>query len=279
MARSRNIKPALFDNELLGEIDPIYTLLFIGLWTLADKSGRLEDRSKRIKAKIFPYREIPNLSVLLGELHTLGFIDRYKVDGLEIIQIVNFDKHQNPHRNEKKSELPEKPMNKGSQNDSSNVPIKSEQKPTDSGPLGLIPDSLNTDSLNLIPDTGLIDTEVQAELEKKSINHSILLKCFSDFGFPMNYRTDPKVIAGAKDLFSRGMSADVFTEVIQTAVDEKTGNGLPSWNFIQSIADNLIVKKSSSGRSRKMSTHGDFAKRDYAGDPALSKYNVAGVES
>src|SRR5690625_577204 len=54
--RARNIKPGLFKNEILGEADPIYSLLFIGLWTLADKEGRLENRPKRIRAELFPSR-------------------------------------------------------------------------------------------------------------------------------------------------------------------------------------------------------------------------------
>lgn len=51
MARSRNIKPGLFKNEVLGVADPIYTILFQGLWVLADREGRLEDRPMRIKAE------------------------------------------------------------------------------------------------------------------------------------------------------------------------------------------------------------------------------------
>jgi len=42
--RSRNIKPGFFMNELLPEIELLGRLLFIGLWLLADREGRLEDR-------------------------------------------------------------------------------------------------------------------------------------------------------------------------------------------------------------------------------------------
>ncbi len=55
--RARNIKPGFFKNEHLGTADPIVALLFEGLWLLADRDGRLEDRPLRIKAEIFPYRE------------------------------------------------------------------------------------------------------------------------------------------------------------------------------------------------------------------------------
>lgn len=106
MARARNIKPALFKNELLGVADPLLTLLFQSLWTLADKEGRLEDRPLRIKAETFPYRDSIDVNGYLTELQRLGFITRYLVGSLALIQVVNFKKHQTPHNTEKPSELP-----------------------------------------------------------------------------------------------------------------------------------------------------------------------------
>ncbi len=108
MARARNIKPSFFKNELIGQADPLLGLLFISLWTLADKSGRLEDRPARIKAETFPYREGLDINGYLTELVSLGFIERYKSNDIAVIQIVNFTKHQTPHSTEKASELPEK---------------------------------------------------------------------------------------------------------------------------------------------------------------------------
>ena len=105
MARARNIKPSLFKNEVLGVADPLLTILFTSLWCLADKRGRLEDRPLRIKAETFPYREGIDINGYLTELSRLEFIHRYVVDGLAIIQIINFEKHQNPHHTEKESEL------------------------------------------------------------------------------------------------------------------------------------------------------------------------------
>lgn len=108
MARARNIKPGFFKNELLGQADPLLSLLFISLWTLADREGRLEDRPLRIKAETFPYREVSDFNGYLTQLEQLAFIERYKVGDLAVIQIVNFRKHQAPHNTEKPSELPEK---------------------------------------------------------------------------------------------------------------------------------------------------------------------------
>lgn len=106
MARARNIKPALFTNEVLGVADPLYTLLFEGLWVLADRAGRLEDRVLRIKAEVFPYREGVDVDAMLTWLSQKGFIVRYSVGESRYIEILNFTKHQNPHKNEKESEIP-----------------------------------------------------------------------------------------------------------------------------------------------------------------------------
>lgn len=106
MARSRNIKPGLFKNEVLGVADPIYTLLFEGLWVLADREGRVEDRPLRIKGEIFPYREGLNVDEMLDWLQANGFIRRYVSRGKKCIVVCEFIKHQNPHKNESDSELP-----------------------------------------------------------------------------------------------------------------------------------------------------------------------------
>ena len=144
MARARNIKPGLFENEILGVEDPFLTILFCGLWCLADRKGRLENRPLRIKAEIFPYREKLDINGYLTELERLGFIRTYSCNDLSVIEVLNFNKHQNPHKTEKNSELPE-------YTDSCVLTVKEPlingSCPADS----LIPDSLIPDSL--IPET------------------------------------------------------------------------------------------------------------------------------
>lgn len=147
MARARNIKPSFFKNELLGEADPLLGLLFISLWTLADKAGRLEDRPLRIKAETFPYRENININGYLTQLVSMGFIDRYLVDGVAIIQVINFSKHQSPHSTEKTSELPCKPIDSPI---TVKQPLDNESTNVDSNINVLIPDLLIPDSFNPI---------------------------------------------------------------------------------------------------------------------------------
>jgi hypothetical protein len=105
VARARNIKPGVMENEDLAELEPIARLLFIYLWMLADREGRLEDRPKKIKAKALAYDTV-DADHLLSDLQAGGFIVRYEVKGVKYIQIVNFLKHQKPHSNEIESNLP-----------------------------------------------------------------------------------------------------------------------------------------------------------------------------
>lgn len=106
MARARNLKPGFFKNEDLSDLGPHAQLLFAGLWTLADKKGRLDDRSRRIKAELFPFYEV-DVDGLLTALAESGFILRYEIDSNKYIQINNFEKHQRPHVKEAESTIPE----------------------------------------------------------------------------------------------------------------------------------------------------------------------------
>ncbi len=149
MARSRNIKPGFFTNEDLVELDFATRLLFAGLWTVADKCGRLQDRPKKIKIDVFPADNL-DLEPMLSALHNGGFIVRYQVDGCKFIQVTNWDKHQNPHHTEKNSVIPpqsnvsltvKRPLNTGGS------PLVDGGNPADS----LIPDSQIPDSLKKTP--------------------------------------------------------------------------------------------------------------------------------
>lgn len=157
MARARNIKPALFKNEVLGVADPILTLLFEGLWVLADRAGRLEDRPLRIRGEIFPYRDGINVNEMLDWLQEQGFVLRYKARGAAYIQVLAFEKHQNPHKNEPDSVIP------GPNSDDTELGTIG----TTSAKLGTSTDSSGSaraDSLLLIPDPGSLSAEgVQGE--------------------------------------------------------------------------------------------------------------------
>lgn len=158
MARARNIKHGFFTNDKLAECSPLARILFAGLWTIADREGRLEDRPKRIKAELLPYDDCSG-DELLGQLANAGFIQRYTVGGNAYIQIDNFLKHQNPHVKEAVSTIPA-PDGTASQ------PVVSEQvecavdaetiqAPEKHGASTVL-SRLIPDSLPLIPDSGFL---------------------------------------------------------------------------------------------------------------------------
>lgn len=188
MARARNIKPSFFNNDELAELDPLARLLFIGMWTIADFKGCFEYKPKRVKVQLLPYDDC-DIEQLAINLDKSGFISIYSVHDQLYVKVLNFDKHQNPHKNEKDkgSDIPDiseadffycknLSNNNGLQNIENNLDKngtahdKNETDRADS--LNLIPSTLNPDSLN-------IDTH-SSDKPKKSKN--VLKTIPSDFG-------------------------------------------------------------------------------------------------
>ena len=170
MARSRNIKPGFFTNDELAECSPYARLLFAGLWTIADKEGRLDDRPKKIKALVLPFDTV-DCDDLLAQLHAKNFITRYVVEGNGYIQINNWKKHQNPHCKEAASDIPELSKQESSNEEApvkpdaipvqlaeeKTQPIESNEAPEMHGASQVQEQDENNlnpaDSLNLIPDS------------------------------------------------------------------------------------------------------------------------------
>jgi hypothetical protein len=163
--RSRNIKQGFFTNEGLAGLDLRTRLVFIGLWLLADRCGRLEDRPKRIGAELFPYEQVDigHSLELLSEM-TDGngaFIERYQIGEMRYIQISNFIKHQSPHTRERESEIPaprasqEKSPEKAMPSPEKAMPSPSDSNVSDSN----VSDSLIPDSLIQTPYTPLCSSK------------------------------------------------------------------------------------------------------------------------
>jgi hypothetical protein len=88
--RTGYIKPEFFKDDELCELSPLARILFEGLCCLADDGGKLEYRTKRIKAEILPYDDC-DIEELLLSLEP-KFIYR---NG-NYIKIMDFAKFQNP---------------------------------------------------------------------------------------------------------------------------------------------------------------------------------------
>ena len=158
MARARNIKPGFFQNDDLAELNPLDRLAFIGMWTIADFKGCIEYRPKMLKVQLLPY-DLCDMEQIAINLEKARFIRFYSVQGKRYIKIVNFEKHQNPHKNEKEagSDIPD--ITEQDAIDNKNNELKQDgTKPdligtTRADSLLLIPSSLIPDSLNPIPES------------------------------------------------------------------------------------------------------------------------------
>lgn len=112
MGRIRTVKPEFFIDEDVAAL-PVYArLLFIGLWTCADRQGRLEDRPVRIKTQVLPYDDV-DVDALLGTLVARGFLVRYQQEGRRYIAIRSWAKHQHPNQREAESQIPPPPTSPG----------------------------------------------------------------------------------------------------------------------------------------------------------------------
>lgn len=294
MARSRNIKPGLFSNELLAELPAFDRLLFIGMWCLADREGRLEDRPKRIKMELFPCDDY-DVDAGLSRLAGAGFISRYQVCGVSVIEIDNFQKHQNPHGSEKDSVLPDRDGYLTVNERKKNVVIPGKQRRLHvkahefnvNPPLEPVkPDSNN----DLIPDSPIPDSLIPEEAQKNSLcaGEEISMPEAGDQDFePASQPVDPKSPVemtldwspDAKSLKTYcvhyGVSVDLFTpEAIApfTAHHESSGGLQTQGKWVQMLVKWVKNDQSRASNVRQFpskpsaqpaSRHHGFAERDY----------------
>ena len=166
MPRARNIKPSFFDDDLLAEVEPLGRLFFIGLWTIADYKGEFEWREKRVKTKILPYDNCDIKKIAIN-LDKSGFI-RFYSDGEKIYcKVVNFVKHQNPHKNEKLkgSDVPEYSEKMRQVVDLKELTINRDKIETNPDKNGSAP----ADSCFLIPDSLINNPDSDRDEEFESV--------------------------------------------------------------------------------------------------------------
>lgn len=257
MARARNIKPGFFLNDDLAELEPLARLLFIGLWCVADREGRLEYRPKKIKAAVLPYDDC-DIESLIQELCKYEFITVYVVDNTEYIQVVNFKKHQNPHLKEKGSVIPPPPStmqasrehraNTGNGNGNSNEKVNDEiEKHSNSNGLNKhhastvqTPEMHTTsraDSGFRIPDSGfLIPDSFKPESDTESSADA-----FYDEGFKRVVQAFDKNIHPIAPMEGEKLSnwmKDVQADVIIAAIEEAVTYNKRSYGYINAVLNN-----------------------------------------
>lgn len=179
MARARNIKPSFFTNDELAEIEPIGRLFFISLWSVADYKGELEWRPKKIKAQCLPYDDC-NIEEIAINLDNSGFIRFYSEQGKNYVHIVNFCKHQNPHKNEREkgSEIPRYSENLRQAIDFKGITINRDK--IDSNPD--LNGTARADSCSLIPDScSLIPEENNTDSGESDFSLELINEGFEHF--------------------------------------------------------------------------------------------------
>lgn len=212
MARARSLKPGFFTNEDLLELPFEYRLLFAGLWTLADRAGRLEDRPKKIKLSIFPGDNV-DIEAGLSALASHSFIVRYEAGGVRYIQVVTWGKHQSPHIKEAASTIP--------------APGDTSSKPSAAAltPSSLTPDSPFSDSLP--PDTGArvaFPGMVEREPEAGTLAQDLIARNVKVTSI------HPTLLGWLKDKIPRQRIFEAVAQAAQT----KQGEAIPA-NYLDAI--------------------------------------------
>ena len=106
--RIRTIKPEFWESETLGRVSREARLLFVGLFSCCDDSGRTRASSRLLASRLFPYDDdaLENLPVWLDELVAAKCVRIYVVDGETFLDIPNWLKHQKIDK-PSQSKLPE----------------------------------------------------------------------------------------------------------------------------------------------------------------------------
>jgi len=103
------INPEFFLHEGLAKCSPEARLLFISLWTQADREGRLRWIPIRVLAESFPHEPKTDVQVLAAELEKAEVVRFYLIRGRLFAYLPGFTTWQRPHRNEAASKCPEPP--------------------------------------------------------------------------------------------------------------------------------------------------------------------------
>ena len=216
MPRARNIKYALFTNDDLADNDPIGRLLFIGMWTIADYNGNFLWKPRRVKMELLPYDNC-DIEELAINLERSGFIRFYSDGGSTYVNVVNFAKHQNPHKNER-----DKPSIFPKYADANRVSIGGLSLAINPDSSGVLPEdsasdradslSLIPDSLSPIPDCGLPDLK---DLSAKADVTVI----FDYWLSAMNKTKSAKLTAKRKSVITARLKDGYTIEQIRQAID------------------------------------------------------------
>lgn len=107
MAYIRTIKASFFTSDDIVSLSPLARLLYIGLWTEADREGRFVWRTGNFKLRLLP-GDACDINELCCELVESGLVIPYEADGKLFAEIPTFKAHQSINVKERKSVIPER---------------------------------------------------------------------------------------------------------------------------------------------------------------------------
>jgi hypothetical protein len=165
--RARNIKPGFFKDGKITQLQYEHRLLFIGLWCISDRDGYFRNEPREIKSEIFPDQPV-DVEAGMEALEASGLIELYSFDAQDYGHVINFNKHQNPHINEKTLGYPLAPKAIGRPRKSSPARKPNKQAPVLHG----------------------ADTVLAPELHGATRDDSLLMN--DDTGFPLTLPPKPE---------------------------------------------------------------------------------------
>ena len=105
MAYIRSIKASFFTSDDIVSLSPLARLLYVALWTEADREGRFTWRPGNFKLRFLPGDDC-NINELCGELVESGLVRPYSVGGKTYAEIPTFKRHQVINNRERASTIP-----------------------------------------------------------------------------------------------------------------------------------------------------------------------------
>lgn len=191
--RSRIIKPEFFQNEKLSYLKERTQMLYVGLWMLADRDGRLIHKNALIRSHLFPFSEVitcNDVGIMIRELSTNGFVATYVVEGKDYLWIPTFTKHQNVHPHEAKSVIPSFESTITERNDNVITTSDNDIECTVTSTLTSTSNSTSTDEPENVgnkktkeqkPISNIIDESLKQARDGKRKNHSEARILYEDY--------------------------------------------------------------------------------------------------
>lgn len=143
MARIRTLKPECWQDEKVGALSRSARLLWIGLITQADDSGRLRAAPALLKAHLMPYdadATVEEIQEWLDEVERMGLVKCYRVGGERFAYLPRWSNHQRINRPTHSTIPAPSRENHGALHEPSMIPQRPDLGIKDQGSMDLTPD-------------------------------------------------------------------------------------------------------------------------------------------